>query len=91
MNRIVNVNTAANGTDWTALSSDATQSSDLIRLHNNSTTSIDYRVNGAGSEVTIPAGEVRMIYGIYQPSKVEVRRTDTSVTQVEVQAEIILF
>lgn len=90
MNKILNVNTAAVGTDWTALSS-TIENADLIRIHNTTGVTIDYRMHAGGVEVSIPDGQVRTIFGIYDASKIAVKRKDSSNTQVEVQAEVILF
>jgi len=84
---IVSVTTAATGTNWTAFGSTACVALDIV---NNTGTTIEYRRGGAGSAIPIPSGSARLVVGITNANSIEVRRVDTSNTQVTVTAEAIV-
>lgn len=84
---IVSVTTAATGTNWTAFASTACVALDIV---NNSGTTIEYRRGGAGSAIPIPSGSARLVVGITNANTIDVRRVDTSNTQVTVTAEAIV-
>jgi hypothetical protein len=81
---ILSLTTAATGTNYTAFSSQACTSLDIV---NNTGTTLEYRRNGAGTALQIPDRSARLVIGITNANQVGVRRTDTSNTQVTLQAE----
>lgn len=81
---IVSVQTAAVGTDYAAFASTACTALDIV---NNTGTAIEYRRGGAGETIEIPNGAARLILGITNANQIDVRRVDTSNTQVTVRAE----
>jgi hypothetical protein len=81
---ILSLTTNATGTTFTAFASQACTALDIV---NNTGVTVEYRRGGAGTAMQIPAGAARMVIGITNASQVDVRRTDTSNTQVAVQAE----
>lgn len=81
---ILSAQTAATGTNWTAFASTECTKLDLQNLTG---TAIEYRRGGTGTAFTVPDGAARMIEGIADADEIEVRRVDTSNTQVTVQAE----
>lgn len=81
---ITSAQTAATGTNWTAFASAACTRLDLVNLTG---TDIEYRRGGTGSTFILPDGSGRMIEGLTDADEIEVRRVDTSNTQVTVQAE----
>ena len=83
---ILTLTTAATGTNWTAFGSQACNALDLV---NNTGTSIEYRRGGAGNTIPILSGSSRLIVGITNANSIEVRRVDTSNTQVTVTAEAL--
>ena len=84
---ILTLTTAATGTDWTAFGSTACVALDIV---NNTGTTIEYRRGGAGNTIPILSGSSRMIVGITNANSIEVRRVDTSNTQVTVTAEALV-
>lgn len=76
---------AADGVSWTAFAAMANQR--FVRVHNSSAVAIDVRRGGAGSAVTIPAGQTRTFFGVDDAAKLSFRRNDTAVAQVTVGAE----
>ena len=84
---VLNLTTAATGTNWTAFSSQVCGALDIV---NNTGVTIEYRRNAAGIAMQIPNGSARMVIGITNANQVDVRRTDTANTQVNIQAEAIL-
>lgn len=83
--KILNTLTAADGTSWTALASNPCRA---VRCHNPSATVyIDVR-RGTGSEITVPPGQFRDFFAVADSSQLQIRRTDTNVAQVTLQAEI---
>ena len=83
---IVSAQTNSTGTNWTAY---ASQVCDALDIVNNSGTAIEYRRDGAGSAIPIPDGSARLVVGISNADEIEIRRVDTSNTQVTVTAEAI--
>lgn len=81
---IMSAQTAATGTNWTAFASQACVALDIV---NNTGTTIEYRRGAAGTAMQIPAGAARMVIGITNANQIDIRRTDTSNTQVTAQAE----
>lgn len=81
---ILGLTTNATGTTYTAFASQACTALDIV---NNTGTTIEYRRNAAGTAMQIPTGTARMVIGITNANQVDVRRTDTSNTQVTLQAE----
>lgn len=81
---ITSAQTAATGTNWTAFADGPCTALDLV---NTTGTAIEYRRRGAGETMPIPDQTSRMILGITNASQIEVRRVDTSNTQVTVKAE----
>jgi hypothetical protein len=85
---ILSLTTAATGTNWTAFASTTCQSLDIV---NTSSVSIEYRRGGAGSTMTILSGSSRLVVGITNANQIEVRRVDTSNTQITIPAEAIVI
>lgn len=81
---ILGLTTSATGTTYTAFGSQACTGLDVV---NNTGTTIEYRRGGAGTAMQIPTGTARIVIGITNANQVDVRRTDTSNTQVTLQAE----
>lgn len=76
--------TPASGTGWGVLSSQACTSLDLI---NATSVDVEYRRNGAGVGIPVPAFSSRLIQGITNANQIGVRRVDQGVTPVNVFAE----
>ena len=83
---VMTAQTQATGTNWTTF---AAQACDALDLVNNTGTSIEYRRNGAGSAMVLADKSARLIVGITNANQIQVRRVDTSNTQVTVQAEAL--
>jgi hypothetical protein len=81
---ILALTTAATGTNFTAFSDAACIALDIV---NNTGVTIEYRRGGAGVAMQIPPDAARMVIGITNANQISVRRTDTSNTQVTIQAE----
>lgn len=81
---IMPLQTAATGTNWVAFTSQACVALDIA---NNSGVTIEYRRGAAGTAMQIPAYSSRMVVGITNANQIDVRRTDTSNTQITIQAE----
>jgi hypothetical protein len=84
---VLNLTTAATGTNWTAFSSQVCGALDIV---NNTGVTIEYRRNATGVAMQIPNGAARMVIGITNANQIDVRRTDTANSQVTVQAEAIV-
>jgi hypothetical protein len=84
---ILTLTTAATGTNWTAFGSSAC---DALDLTNSTSGAIEYRRGGAGNGMQVLSGASRLIVGISNANQIEVRRVDTSNTQVTVQAEALV-
>lgn len=81
---IISAQTAASGTGWVAFPDNSCTHLEIV---NTTGTAIEYRRNGGGSAIAVQNNASRMIHGIDNASDIEVRRVDTSVTQVTVVAE----
>lgn len=79
-----NVNTAAVGTNWTAFSAEPCI---FCRVHNPNSVAVDVAKGGTGAVITVPGYGSKTFYGVRDLSALSVRRSDTSNTQVQVQAE----
>lgn len=75
--------TAADGTGWTAFES--VRASNLI-VSNQTGTSLEFRQDGAGVGFVVPNGTIFEFSEIGDAAQLEVRRVDTSTTQVTVTA-----
>jgi len=85
---IMSLTTAATGSNYTAFSSQACNSLDIV---NTSSVSIEYRRGGAGNTMTILSGSSRLVVGITNASDISVRRVDQSNTQITIPAEAIVI
>lgn len=81
---IISALTAAVGSNYTAFGSVACTS---LEISNNTGTTIEYRRGATGTAFPIPTGTVKKIVGITNANQIDIRRTDTSNTQVTVYAE----
>ena len=77
------VQTAATGANWTAFASQACKQ---LTLSNQSGTTIEVRQGAAGVGLQIPSGAFYTFFGITNANQLEVRRVDTSNTQVTITA-----
>lgn len=84
---IITATTAATGTNYTAYGSNTCNAIDIV---NNSGTVIEYRRGAAGAAIPIQAASSRLVIGISNSNAIDIRRTDTSNTQVAVVAECIV-
>jgi hypothetical protein len=83
---IMTLTTAGTGTNWTAFSS---QACDALDLTNSSSVAIEYRRGATGNAMQVLSGASRLIVGITNANQIDVRRVDTSNTQVTIQAEAL--
>jgi hypothetical protein len=83
---ILSLQTNATGTSWVTFGSQTCNALDIV---NNTGTTLDYRRGGAGNSISIPSGSSRMVIGITNANSIDIRRNDTSNTQVTVTAEAI--
>jgi hypothetical protein len=83
---ILTLTTNATGTTWTAFGSQACNALDLT---NSTSVAIEYRRGGAGNAMQVLSGASRLIVGITNANQIEVRRVDTSNTQITIQAEAL--
>ena len=83
---ILTLTTNATGTTWTAFGSQACNALDLT---NSTSVALEYRRSGAGNGMQVLSGASRLIVGISNANEIEVRRVDTSNTQVTIQAEAL--
>lgn len=81
---ILSVNTASNGTTWTAFGDTPCTRLDIV---NNTGAMISYRRNGTGPTIELPDGASRLVLGITNANQIQVRRADSVATQVAVKAE----
>jgi hypothetical protein len=81
---ILALTTDATGTNYTAFSS---QACTTLSISNPSTTDIEYRRGGAGAAMPIAAGASYLVLGITNANQIDVRRKDTSNTQITIGAE----
>jgi hypothetical protein len=80
---ILTLTTAATGTNWTALSSQACTS---VLILNDTGTKLSARIGGAGNAMPIPDGSGLKLSVAANANEVSIRRADTSNTQVTVAA-----
>jgi hypothetical protein len=85
---ILTLTTAATGANYTAFSSQACNSLDIV---NTSSVAIEYRRGGAGNAMTILSGSSRLVVGITDANQIGVRRVDQSNTQITIPAEAIVI
>lgn len=85
---IMSLTTAATGTNYTAFSSQTCNALDIV---NTSSVAIEYRRGGTGNAMTILSGSSRLVVGITNANEIDVRRVDTSNTQITIPAEAIVI
>lgn len=85
---IMSLTTAATGTNYTAFSSQTCQALDIV---NTSSVAIEYRRGATGNAMTILSGSSRLVVGITNANQIDVRRVDTSNTQITIPAEAIVI
>lgn len=85
---ILSLTTNATGTTYTAFPSQVCTALDIV---NTTGTTIEYRRNSAGSAMQIPDKSARLVLGITNANQIDIRRTDTSNTQVTLQAEAFVL
>lgn len=85
---IMSVTTAAVGTNYTAFSSQTCNCLDIV---NTSSVAIEYRRGATGTAMTILSGSSRLVVGITNANQIDVRRVDTSNTQITIPAEAIVI
>lgn len=79
----IDAQTNATGTNWTAFGSQACKQ---VLISNQTGVSLEVRHGGSGVGVRIPTGAMMPFYGLTNANQLEIRRVDTSNTQVTVQA-----
>lgn len=79
----ISVQTNATGTTYTAFTSQACKQLTLV---NNTGTTIEFRQGGAGVAVPVFDKAAFTIFGLTNTNQIDIRRTDTSNTQVTIQA-----
>lgn len=84
----VSVQTAATGTNWTAFSS---QAANELYIINDTGTSIEVRQGGAGVALPILNNTSYTFGGITNLNQLEVRRVDTSNSQVTVKGRYKIY
>jgi hypothetical protein len=77
------VTTAATGTNWTAF---AAQLCSQLTVSNDTGTDLEFRQDGAGVTFTVFDTTYYTFFGLTNASQIEVRRKDTSNTQVTAKA-----
>lgn len=78
--------TAATGSNWTALSSQACFECTIL---NTTGTTIEIRRGGSGTGLPIPSGNAYTFRAITNANQLSIRRVDTSNTQVAVYYEAL--
>lgn len=88
----ISVQTAATGTNWTALGGADSAETRFNRVHivNNTGTTLSFRRNGAGTAFQLPQG-LTWSFAIVHLSNLEVKRADESNTQVTLYGEAELI
>lgn len=81
---ILNLTTAAVGSNWTAFASAGCTALDVSNVTG---ADIEYRRGGTGNAMRIAQGASRMIVGITNADEIQIRRVDLSNTQVVITAE----
>lgn len=79
----ISVQTAGTGTNWTAFGS---VRASRLTVSNQTGTSLEFRQDGAGVGFVVPTGTIFTFENIGDTDQIEVRRVDTSNTQVTVTA-----
>lgn len=85
---IVSLQTNATGTTYNAFASQACTALDVVNTHPLAV-DLEIRRGGSGSTLIIPAGSSRLFVGITNASDLQVRRQDTSNTQITFTAEAL--
>jgi hypothetical protein len=87
----ISVQTAATGTEWTALGGVAADDRfNRLAVVNNTGTALEFRRNGGGTSFQLPDG-MAWNFAIVHLGNLEVRRADTSNTQVTLYGEAELI
>lgn len=79
----LNVTTAGTGTTWTAL---AAQTCKQVTIANNTGTAVEVRQDAGGVGFPVFDATYYTFYGLSDASQIQIRRVDTSNTQVVVNA-----
>lgn len=82
---ITSVQTDASGTAWADFTSAVCKSLDIV---NSTNIDIEYRRNGTGVGMPIPARSSRSVLGITNADEISIRRIDQLTTQVTIHAEV---
>ena len=85
---IVSLQTNATGTTYNAFASQACEQLDIVNTAP-SAVDLEVRRGGSGNTIIVPGGSSRMFVGLSNASDLQVRRQDTSNTQVTFTAEAI--
>lgn len=83
---ITSVQTSATGATYVAF---ASQACAALSVSNTTGTTLEYRRGAAGTAMDIPDGTTYLIVGITNANQIDVRRKDTSNTQVTMKAEAL--
>lgn len=81
---IGNVSTSSSGDQFVALEAGSCRAVDLV---NPSQVAVEYRRDGSGAGLTIPAGSARLLIGVSNSNQISVRRSDQSNTPVSLNFE----
>jgi hypothetical protein len=79
----LSVTTSATGTNWTAFASQACKQ---LTICNDTGTNLEFRQGGAGAGMRVLDGTYYTFFGLTNANQLEVRRVDTSNTQVTATA-----
>jgi len=85
---IVRLQTNAAGTTYNALASQACEQLDIVNTAP-SAVDLEVRRGGSGNTIIVPGGSSRMFVGLSNASDLQVRRQDTSNTQITFTGEAI--
>ena len=85
---IVSLQTNATGTTYNAFASQACEQLDIVNTAP-SAVDLEVRRGGSGNTIIVPGGSSRMFVGLSNASDLQVRRQDTSNTQITFTAEAI--
>lgn len=83
---ILSLTTSATGANFVAFGSAACA---MMTLVNESATDIEFRRDGIGASIKVATGGSRDIYGLTNANQIDVRRVDTSDTQVTIKADTL--
>lgn len=86
---VVSLQTNAAGATFNAFASQGCTALDLVNTAPGAV-DLEVRRGGAGSTIIVPAGSSRLFVGITNASDLQVRRQDTSNTQVTFTAEALV-